>query len=71
MALLALSVGIAAIFTVARLIARQPVDRGLVAAGVAAGIAAFAGEASNNFIPGFITPCTARPSWRLRSSAGR
>ncbi|WP_414683638.1 DUF3159 domain-containing protein [Microbacterium sp. CFBP9034] len=55
---LGLSVGIAAIFTAARLIARQPVTAaigGLVAAGVAAAFAAFTGEASNNFIPGFIT----------------
>jgi hypothetical protein len=55
---LGLSVGIAAIFTAVRLIARQPVTAaigGLVAAGVAAAFAAFTGEASNNFIPGFIT----------------
>lgn len=55
---LGLSVGLAAIFTIARLIARQPVTAavgGLVAAGVAAAFAAFTGEASNNFIPGFIT----------------
>lgn len=55
---LGLSVGIAAIFTAARLLARQPVTAaisGLVAAGVAAAFAAFTGEASNNFIPGFVT----------------
>ena len=55
---LGLSVGIAALFTVARLIARQPVNAavgGLLAALVAAAFAAFTGEASNNFIPGFIT----------------
>ncbi|MFD0791476.1 DUF3159 domain-containing protein [Microbacterium insulae] len=55
---LGLSVGIAAIFTLARLIAKQPVTAavgGLVAAGVAAAFAAFTGEASNNFIPGFVT----------------
>ena len=55
---LGLSVGIAAIFTLARLVARQPITAavgGLVAAGVAAAFAAFTGEASNNFIPGFIT----------------
>ncbi|MFG6491929.1 DUF3159 domain-containing protein [Microbacterium sp. P03] len=55
---LGLSVGVAALFTVARLIARQPVNAalgGLIAAGVAAAFAAFTGEASNNFIPGFIT----------------
>ena len=55
---LGLSVGIAAVFTVIRLIARQPVTAavgGLVAAGAAAALAVFTGEASNNFIPGFIT----------------
>jgi hypothetical protein len=55
---LGLSVGIAAIFTIVRLVARQPVTAavgGLVAAGVAAAFAAFTGEASNNFIPGFVT----------------
>jgi hypothetical protein len=55
---LGLSVGVAAVFTVARLIARQPITAavgGLVAAGAAAAFAAFTGEASNNFIPGFIT----------------
>lgn len=55
---LGLSLGIAAIFTIVRLIARQPVTAalgGLVAAGIAAAFAAFTGEASNNFIPGFIT----------------
>ncbi|HYJ51463.1 MAG TPA: DUF3159 domain-containing protein [Microbacterium sp.] len=55
---LALSVGIAAVFTIARLIARQPVAAaigGLLAALVAAAFAAFTGEASNNFIPGFVT----------------
>jgi hypothetical protein len=55
---LALSVGVAAVFTVVRLVQRQPVSAalgGLVAAGVAAAFAAFTGEATNNFIPGFIT----------------
>jgi len=55
---LGLSVGIAAVFTIARLIARQPVAAaigGLLAALVAAAFAAFTGEASNNFIPGFVT----------------
>ena len=55
---LGLSVGIAAAFTIARLIARQPITAavgGLVAAGAAAAFAAFTGEASNNFIPGFVT----------------
>ncbi|MCP2636878.1 DUF3159 domain-containing protein [Microbacterium sp. HD4P20] len=55
---LGLSVGIALVFTVVRLLSRQPVTAaigGLVAAGAAAGFAAFTGEAGNNFIPGFIT----------------
>lgn len=55
---LGLSVGVAAVFTAARLIARQPASAaigGLVAACAAAAFAVFTGEASNNFIPGFIT----------------
>ncbi len=55
---LGLSVGIAAVFTIARLIARQPVTSavsGLLAVAVAAAFAVFTGEASNNFVPGFIT----------------
>lgn len=55
---LGLSVGIAAVFTVARLLARQPVSAavgGLLAAAVAAAFAVFTGDAANNFIPGFIT----------------
>ena len=55
---LGLSVGLAAVFTIARLIARQPITAavgGLVAAGVAAAFAGLTGEATNNFIPGFIT----------------
>jgi len=55
---LGLSLGTAAVFTLVRLIMRQPPTAalsGLVAAGVAAAFAAFTGEASNNFIPGFVT----------------
>lgn len=55
---LGLSLGIAAVFTIARLAARQSINAalgGLVAAAVAAAFAVFTGEASNNFIPGFIT----------------
>ncbi|MFG6445625.1 DUF3159 domain-containing protein [Microbacterium sp. P06] len=55
---LGLSLGVAAVFTITRLVARQPVGAalgGLIAAGVAAAFAVFTGEASNNFIPGFIT----------------
>ncbi len=55
---LGLSVGAAVLFTIARLVARQPLTAavgGLVAVGVAAAFAAFTGEASNNFVPGFIT----------------
>ncbi|GAA1693041.1 DUF3159 domain-containing protein [Microbacterium sediminicola] len=55
---LGISVGAAAIFTIARLIARQTVSAavgGLIAALVAAGFALFTGEASNNFVPGLIT----------------
>lgn len=55
---LGLSVGVAAVFTIVRLIARQPAAAalgGLVAVGVAAVFALLTGEASNNFVPGFIT----------------
>jgi len=55
---LGLSVGVAAVFTALRLIARQPASAaigGLIAAGVAAVFALLTGEASNNFVPGFIT----------------
>ncbi|MAP63863.1 MAG: hypothetical protein CMH34_08995 [Microbacterium sp.] len=55
---LALSVAVAGAFTLVRLITRQPVTAavgGLVAAVVAAGFALLTGDASNNFVPGFIT----------------
>ncbi|MDZ8172787.1 DUF3159 domain-containing protein [Microbacterium xanthum] len=55
---LGLSVAVAAVFTLARLIARQPVTAavgGLVAAVVAAAFALLTGDAGNNFVPGFIT----------------
>ncbi|GAA1467695.1 hypothetical protein GCM10017607_12730 [Microbacterium thalassium] len=55
---LGLSVGIAAVFTILRLIARQPASAaigGLIAVAVAALFALLTGEASNNFVPGFIT----------------
>ena len=55
---LGLSVGVAAVFTAARLLARQPVTAavgGLVAAVVAAAFALLTGDASNNFVPGFVT----------------
>ena len=53
-----LSVAVAAVFTVARLLAKTPpvaAVGGLVAALVAAGFALFTGKAENNFIPGFLT----------------
>lgn len=55
---LGLSVGIAAVFTVVRLAQRSPVSAalgGLIATGVAAGLALFTGRAQDNFIPGFVT----------------
>ena len=55
---LGLSVGVAAVFTIARLLARQALTSalsGLVAVGVAAVFASITGRASDNFIPGFIT----------------
>jgi hypothetical protein len=55
---LGLSVGVAAIFTVVRLIQRSPIAAalgGLVATGVAAALALFTGRGEDNFIPGFLT----------------
>lgn len=55
---IALSVAVAAVFTVARLIAKTPPAAalgGLLAAVVAAAFALFTGKAENNFIPGFLT----------------
>lgn len=55
---LGLSVGIAAVFTVVRLIQRSPVSAalgGLIATAVAAALALFTGRGEDNFIPGFIT----------------
>ncbi|MGO2188545.1 MAG: DUF3159 domain-containing protein [Microbacterium gubbeenense] len=52
------SIGAAAIFTVARLIQRQPPSAalgGLIAVGVAGALVLFTGRAEDNFIPGFIT----------------
>lgn len=70
---LALSVGIAAVFTIARLLARQPITAavgGLVAAGVAAAFAAFTGEASNNFVPGFVTNALYGTAFLVSALAG-
>nr|WP_211368073.1 DUF3159 domain-containing protein [Microbacterium rhizomatis] len=55
---LGLSLGIAVVFTIVRLAMRQPITAalgGLIAAAVAAAFAVFTGQASNNFIPGFVT----------------
>ncbi len=55
---LAGSVGLAVVFTVIRLIQRSPVAAafgGLVAAGVAAGLALLTGRGEDNFVPGLIT----------------
>lgn len=54
----ALSVGAAAVFTVARLLQRQAPSAalgGLIAVGVAGALVLFTGRAEDNFIPGFIT----------------
>ncbi|MGO1838803.1 MAG: DUF3159 domain-containing protein [Candidatus Microbacterium stercoravium] len=54
----AASIAAAGIFTVARLIQRQPPSAalgGLVAVGVAGALVLFTGRAEDNFIPGFIT----------------
>lgn len=55
---LAISVGIAAVFTLVRLAQKSPPSAaigGLVAAGVAAALALITGNPSDNFVPGFIT----------------
>lgn len=52
------SVGLAAVFTVIRLIQRSPVAAafgGLVATGAAAALALFTGRGVDNFVPGLIT----------------
>ena len=55
---LALSVGLAAVFTVIRLLQRSPVAAalgGLVAAAFAAALALWTGRGEDNFVPGLIT----------------
>lgn len=55
---LGLSVGLAVVFTLVRLIQRTPVSAalgGLVATAAAAALALFTGRGEDNFIPGFIT----------------
>lgn len=58
LAALALSVGIALILTIVRLVQKSPASAaigGLVAAGVAAGLALVTGNPSDNFVPGLVT----------------
>lgn len=55
---LGLSVGLAVVFTIARLVAKSPPAAalgGLVATGAAAGLALLTGRGEDNFIPGFVT----------------
>lgn len=55
---LGLSVGVAAIFAIIRLIQRSPISAalgGLIAVAAAAALALLTGRAETNFIPGFIT----------------
>ncbi len=55
---LGLSVGMAAVFAIVRLIQRSPVSAalgGLIAVAAAAGLALLTGRGEDNFIPGFIT----------------
>ena len=55
---LALSVGLAAVFTLVRLVQRQSASAaigGLVAAAAAAGLSLLTGRGEDSFIPGFIT----------------
>ncbi|HAQ59618.1 MAG TPA: DUF3159 domain-containing protein, partial [Microbacterium sp.] len=70
---LGLSVGMAAVFTIIRLIARQSMTSavsGLLAVVVAAAFAVFTGEASNNFIPGFVTNVLYGVAFLLSALAG-
>lgn len=55
---LVVSVGLAAVFTVVRLVQRSPLSAalgGLIAAGAAAGLALWTGRGEDNFVPGLIT----------------
>jgi hypothetical protein len=55
---LGVSVGLAAVFTIVRLVQKSPPSAaigGLVAAGGAAALALFTGRAQDNFVPGLIT----------------
>nr|WP_243226173.1 DUF3159 domain-containing protein [Microbacterium sp. CIAB417] len=55
---LGVSVGLAAVFTVVRLLQKSPPSAaigGLVAAGAAAALALFTGRGEDNFVPGFLT----------------
>lgn len=55
---LGLSVGLAGVFTVVRLLQRQPATAaigGLVAAAAAAGLSLWTGRGEDSFIPGFVT----------------
>ncbi len=55
---LGLSVGLALVFTVLRLVQRTPVSAalgGLIATGAAAALALLTGRGEDNFVPGFVT----------------
>ncbi|WP_431800638.1 DUF3159 domain-containing protein [Microbacterium sp. bgisy203] len=55
---LAVSVGLAAVFTIIRLVQRSTISAalgGLIAAGVAAALALWTGRGQDNFVPGLIT----------------
>lgn len=55
---LAVSVGIAAVFTLVRIVQKQPITAalgGLIAAGAAAALSLWTGRAADNFVWGFIT----------------
>lgn len=55
---LGVSVGLAAVFTLVRLLQKSPPSAaigGLVAAGAAAGLALWTGRGEDNFVPGFLT----------------
>lgn len=55
---LGVSVGLAAVFTIVRLVQKSPPSAalgGLIAAGAAAGLALWTGRGADNFVPGLIT----------------
>jgi MFS family permease len=70
---LGVSVGLAAVFTVVRLLQRQPASAavgGLVAAGAAAALALWTGRAEDNFVWGFVTNGAYGSAFLLSAAVG-